>query len=86
MLRFSIRELMLVMLVMAMGAGWLGERMSSGNKDINDAIKFMEMEHTMEIANLNGELKSHGFEIRSVGWHGRHVVKINPQSPVGQSR
>jgi hypothetical protein len=82
MFRFSIRELILVTLVVAMGAGWLAERM--GHKDINDAVEFMEKEHTNEIANLNGELESFGLEIRHVGWHGRHVVKIKPRPSTGK--
>ena len=84
MFRFSIRELMLVMLAVALGSGWFVERWSAVNKDVYQAVEFMEKEQKQEIANLNEELESHGLEIRNVGWHGRHVVKIRPQSPVGQ--
>ena len=70
MFRFSIRELMLVIMVVAMGAGWFADH------------RRLRVEHFRERVNyrveLEKELEKHGLEIKGYQHHSNGA----PPSPI----
>jgi hypothetical protein len=81
MFRFSIRELMLVTLVLALGVAWFADH-ATLRVALNEATGKSERQDT-EIGEIRKQLKGHGLEMMQVVYADGHPGVLIAR-PVGQ--